>query len=135
MVPHLIRRLRRDPLTEMPTPVEEPEEQKPLYPVVGCDGSVSVTLNFGATLTLTLTLTQTLALTLALTLTLALALALTLTPTLTRSATGRSSSTPRTCWSAPTCLVAPRAAWSRPSEYTYCFFFYLVVTRCGAPPS
>ena len=33
----------------MPTPVEEPEEQKPLYPVVGCDGSVSITLNFGAT--------------------------------------------------------------------------------------
>ena len=49
MVPHLIRRLRRDPLTEMPTPVEEPEEQKPLYPVVGCDGSVSLALNLGAT--------------------------------------------------------------------------------------
>jgi len=48
MVPHLIRRLRRDPLTEMPTPANEPEVQKQLYPVVGCDGAVSLTLNFGA---------------------------------------------------------------------------------------
>ena len=32
----------------MPTPANEPEVQKQLYPVVGCDGAVSLTLNFGA---------------------------------------------------------------------------------------
>ncbi len=47
-VPRLIRRLRRDPVTSMPLPADTPEPQKPLYPVVGCDGSVSLTLNFGA---------------------------------------------------------------------------------------
>ena len=48
VLPAELRRLRRDPDTDMPVADATPQPQQPLYPVVGCDGSLALEVNHGA---------------------------------------------------------------------------------------